>query len=489
MSKIKRLAGQTVLYGLGSIIPRFLNFLLVPLHTGTFSHYFVGFDPTDYGIITWLFSYTAIINTVYLFGMETAYFRFSTKPGANEKNVYNITQTVVISISLVLSVVVILFAQPIADYLDIPEKSNLIIWLAMIMVLDAVVAIPFARLRLQNKALLFVSGKLANILIVVALNIYFLVIVYEPSSKMGVDFVLLANLIANAFYILFFAKSLLSWRPAYDSSITPTVLSYGYPIMLTGLAGMTNEMFSRIMLKAWLPAGFYPGQSANYALGVFGASYKFSVIMNLAITAFRYAAEPFFFSNAVDKNSPELFSRINHYFVIVCCFILLGVSINLDILKHFLGRPEYWQGLNIVPILLLAYLFIGVYYNVSVWFKLTDRTYFGTLITVGGVLITVVGNYTLIPIAGYLGSSWAALLCNFTMMTACYFLGQKFFAIPYNVGTALSYIGLTTLLVYAVLAIRIEDQLLASGFHLLVIVGYTAVVWLVERRKFSFASH
>lgn len=481
MSKIRSLAGQTVLYGLGSIVPRFINFLLVGLHTKVFL-------PDEYGIVTWLFSYTAIINTVYLFGMETAYFRFATKPDADEKRIYKLTQTVVISISLVLSVAVILLAQPIANYLDIPDKANLIIWLAMIMVLDSVVAIPFARLRLQKKVLLFVTGKLVNVLIVVALNVYFLVIIYEPQSHMGVDFVLLANLIANGFYIFFFARSLLAWRPAYEPGLTPTIISYGYPIMLTGLAGMTNEMFSRIMLKAWLPEGFYPGQTANYALGVFGACYKLAVVMNLTITAFRYAAEPFFFSNAVDKNSPQLFSRINHYFIIVCCFILLGVSINLDILKYFFGKPEYWEGLTIVPILLLAYLFIGVYYNVSVWFKLTDKTYFGTLITVGGVIITVVANYVLIPIAGYMGSSWAALLCNVSMMVACYLLGQKYYPIPYKVTAALGYIGLTTLIVYAVMSIQIDDQLLASGFHLLVLIGFLSVVWLIERKNFSFAS-
>jgi O-antigen/teichoic acid export membrane protein len=482
MSKIKSLAGQTVLYGLGSIIPRFINFLLVRLHTGVF-------EPEEYGIVTWLFSYTAIINTVYLFGMETAYFRFATKSGADEKRIFNLTQTVVILLSVTLSIGVILMARPIADYLDIPGKTNLIIWLAIIMVFDAIVAIPFARLRLKNKAFLFASGKLINILIVVALNVYFLVIVYHPGSEMGVDFVLLANLIANGFYILFFARTLFSWRPLVQKELTPTILSYGYPIMLTGLAGMTNEMFSRIMLKAWLPEGFYPGQSSKYALGIFGACYKLAVIMNLAITAFRYAAEPFFFSNAVDKNSPELFARINHYFIILCCLILLTVSINLDLLKFFLGRPEYWEGLKVVPILLIAYLFIGVYYNFSVWFKLTDRTYYGTFITLGGVVVTVVANYILIPVAGYLGSSWAAFFCNLSMMVACYLLGRKFYPIPYNVSKGLAYIVFTSLLIYGVLSIEFDSQWLASAFHFLVLIGYTILIWIFERKNFRYASH
>ncbi|HYF70773.1 MAG TPA: polysaccharide biosynthesis C-terminal domain-containing protein [Ohtaekwangia sp.] len=476
MSKIKRLAGETVLYGLGSIVPRFFNFMLVPLHTSVFT-------PEEYGIVTILFSYTAVVNTVYMFGMETAYFRFATKPGADEKSIYRLTQTVVIAISGVLSLIAMLFSEPLATALDVPDKPQLIMWLAAIMFIDAIVAIPFARLRLQKKPFRFALGKFINIMILVALNVYYLVIYYTPDTR--IDFVFLANLIANLFYILFFFKILSIWRPRYDKQITPVIFNYGYPVMLTGLAGMTNEMFSRIMLNFWLPKDFYPGQSSAYAVGVFGASYKFAVIMNLAITSFRYAAEPFFFSNAVDKNSPQLFARINHYFIIVCCFILLGVSINLDILKYFFGRPEYWEGLYIVPILLLAYLFLGVYYNFSVWFKLTDKTYFGTLITIGGMLITIGANYWLIPIAGYYGSSWAALLCYFGMMVACYFFGQKYLPIPYNISRAVFYITVTMMLVYGVNAISIDHQGLALTFHSGVILFFAVFIFLMERNAFK----
>jgi O-antigen/teichoic acid export membrane protein len=259
---------------------------------------------------------------------------------------------------------------------------------------------------------------------------------------------------------------------------------YAYPVMLTGLAGMTNEMFSRIMLERWLPEGFYIGQSQEYALGVFGACYKLGVFMMLAIQAFRYAAEPFFFSNASEKNSPHLFATVNHYFVIVCCVLLLSVSINLDILKYFLADPAYWQGLNIVPILLLAYLFLGIYYNFSVWFKLTDKTYYGTLITVLGAIITIAGNYLLIPVAGYTGSVIATLLC-YTFMTAlCYLMGQKFYPIPYNIIKAMAYIFLTTLLVYLVLPLQFPNQFMATAFHVGIILIYLLIVYLIERRAF-----
>ena len=478
MSKLRRLAGETALYGLGSIVPRFLNFLLVRLHTGVFA-------PDEYGVITKLYAFVAVINTLFMFGMETAYFRFASKEEAvDEKRVFNIALTIVIAISGFLSLGFILFAGDIANYMEVPGRTDLVIWLVLIMMIDAVVAIPFARLRLQKKARRFALGKLINIVVLVGMNIYFLRLM---SGSPDVGLVILANLLANVFYVLLFWKSLTAWRPVFDRKLSPPILSYSYPIMLTGLAGITNVMFSRITLENWLPDNFYPGRSTKYALGVFGASYKIAVVMNLAIQAFRYAAEPFFFSNAAEKNSPHLFARVNHYFVIACCLILLGVSINLDILKYFLGQSEYWEGLHIVPVLLLAYLFLGVYYNFSVWFKLTDRTHYGTLITVGGVVVTIAANYWLIPIAGYEGSSWAALLCYSGMAAACYVLGQKYFPIPYGVARSIGYIVVTLVVVYVVEPLSFSDQWVATLFHLFVCLIFLAATYFVERR-FPFRS-
>lgn len=471
MGKIQRLAGETILYGLGSILPRFLSFLLVRLHTNVFS-------PEEYGIITNVYAYVAVVNVVFIFGMETAYFRFANKPGADEKKIFNLAQTAVIVISTLLSLSIIVLSNPISETLSIPGRSNLVIWLVLIMFIDTVAAIPFARLRLQKKATRFALGKLLNIGILVGLNLFFLK--YSRSYIPDVSFVILANLAANAFYLFFFAPTLIAWRPTFDKSISPVMYRYAYPIMITGLAGMTNEMFSRITLVRWLPEGFYGAQSEEYALGIFGACYKLAVLMNLAIQAFRYAAEPFFFSNASEKNSPHLFATVNHYFVIVCCIILLSISINLDILKYFLGKPAYWEGLHIVPILLLAYLFLGIYYNFSVWFKLTDKTYYGTLITIGGVTITILANYILIPLAGYEGSALAALLCYAGMTVICYLLGQKFYPIPYHITKAIIYIVLTTILVYAVNSINIPDQIMATSFHMAVIFVYLIVVYLIE---------
>jgi O-antigen/teichoic acid export membrane protein len=474
MGKLKKLAGETVLYGLGSMLPRFLNFLLVNLHTDVFV-------PEEYGIFSKILAYVAVFNVVFTFGMETAYFRFATKEGANEKKIFNLAQTVVVSISLLISAGLILAAKPIAGALDIGGKETLIIWFVIIMFIDAMVAIPFARLRLLKKPLLFAFGKIINVFLLVGLNIYFLKVAYNPA--VGIGYVVLANLIANAFFLLFFFKTLLAWRPAFDKAISPIMLQYAYPIMITGLAGVTSDTFSRQTLDWWLPPDFYPGQSPKYALGIFSACFKLAVLMSLAIQAFRYAAEPFFFSNASDKQSPALFARVNHYFVIVCCILLLGVGINLDILKYFLGDSKYWEGLPIVPILLLGYLFNGIYYNLTVWFKITDRTYFATIITITGAIITIAANYVLIPIAGYIGSSVATLLCYFSMTTLCYILGQKYYPIPYNVFKSLTYIILTTALVYGVNAVLIKDQVIATGFHALIILSYLFIVYLIEKKE------
>ena len=473
MGKLKRLAGETVLYGLGSILPRVLNFLLVRLHTEVFL-------PEEYGILTKLLSYVAVFNVLFMFGMETAYFRFATKPGFNEKRVFNLAQTAVLSISILFSLILFAYATPLAIAMDIPGQENLIRWFVLIMLIDAVVAIPFAQLRLRKKATHFAVGKLINIGILIGLNIYFLKVAYNPA--VGIGYVVIANLIANAFYLLFFVKPLLSWRPSVEKNVSWSMLSYSFPMLLTGLAGMTNEMFSRQTLDWWLPENFYPGQSPEYALGVFGACYKLAVLMSLAVQAFRYAAEPFFFSNASDKESPQLFARVNHYFIIVCCILLLGVVINLDILKYLLGDSQYWEGLPVVPILLLGYLFYGVYYNLNVWFKLTDKTYYGTIIMVTGAFITIVANYYLIPVAGYMGSSWATLTCYFTMTAICYVLGQKYYPIPYNVPKSLSYIVFTTLLAYAVNSIFIENQWAATSFHILVLLAYLFIVYLIEKK-------
>jgi O-antigen/teichoic acid export membrane protein len=396
-----------------------------------------------------------------MFGMETAYFRFATKPEADRQKIFNLSQTSVILISVLLSVLFVSCSSPLAKALTIEDHPEFIIWLTLTMFVDAIVAIPFARLRLEKKALQFAGAKIFNVGLLLGLNYYFLKINFDPA--VGIGYVFLANLVANSFFILFFFKTIFSWRPKWDKTISPQMMQYAYPVMITGVAGMINEMFSRSMLD-WC--------------------YKFAVFMNLGIQAFRYAAEPFFFSNATDKNSPALFARVNHYFVIVCCVVLLGISINMDIIKFMVGEG-FRAGINIVPVLLMAYLFLGIYYNMSVWFKLTDKTYYGTLITLLGALITVAGNFILIPVAGYMGSSIAALLCYFTMAIACYLLGQRYYPIPYTILKDLSYIFVTYILILAVSTISFTNLWASVGFHSFIVIVFCGGVFLIERKNLS----
>jgi len=474
VSKIKRLAGETALYGFGSIFPRVLNFMLVLLHTRMFS-------TAEYGEITKLYAFVGVINIVYMFGMETAFFRFATKPDEDSKRIFNLAQTSVLLISGTLTLLLLVFASTIASSLQI-SNPQFITWLALTMFIDAFVAIPFARLRLEKKAMLFAIAKILNVLVLVGLNYYFLKISFDPS--VGIGYVFLANLIANGFFILFLYRSILSWRPAWDKQLSLNMFQYAYPIMIIGVAGMINEMFSRTMLDRWLPENFYEGITRKEAGGIFGACYKFAVFMSLGIQAFRYAAEPFFFSNAEEKNSPALFAKVNHYFIIACCLVLLGISINMDILKYFIDKA-YWGGLSIVPILLLTYLFLGIYYNLSIWFKLTDKTYYGTIITLFGVAVTVVGNFLLIPLYGFMGSAVAALLCYSSMAIICYWLGQRNYPIPYTVSRDVGYIILTYSILSIVNRIIIDNQWLSLGFHMMVIIVFLGFIYLVERKTFG----
>ena len=477
MSKLKALAGETVLYGLGNMVPRLLNFILFPLHTGIFK-------PEEYGAFTYLMSFVAVLNVVYSFGMETAYFRFAMKPGTDARRIFNVAQTAVVIISALLSITFVFCAPSLSVAMKVPGHTNYIVWLAAILFIDNIVSIPFARLRLEKKPIQFSIYRISNVLILTGLNLYFLKVIYDP--QIGIGYIFLANLIANAFYLVFFFKTFISWRPAYDREVFPAMARYAYPVMITGLAGMTNEFFSRVALEKWLPANFYPGRSSAYAVGVFGAVYKFSVLMNLTVQAFRMAAEPFFFSNASHKNSPQLFARVNHYFIVIACFIMLGVSINVDILKFiFLQKKEYWEGLDIVPPLLLGYLFLGVYYNFTVWFKLTDKTYYGTIITIGGAVLTIFLNFLLIPVAGYLGSSWATAIVYGSMAVACYLIGRKFYPIPYSVVSGTVHISISFILIYLINSIAIPNPWMATLFHVLILLAYASVIYLIERKNWK----
>ena len=496
MSSIKKLASDTALYGISSILGRVLNYLLVPLYTEVFA-------AGEYGVVTVLYAYVAFFNVLYTYGMETAYFRFAARQKENEPLVFNTSFSSILFTSLVLSGIICLLAPYLLDWMDYERLPiNYIYWLALIMGIDAIVAIPFARLRLQNRPLLFASARLFNIFLNIVLNLFFLVLcpallkgeyqwlswlrplaeeVYDPS--LGIGYVFLSNLIANAFYLVLLAPVLFKARIRLDKALLRQMLVYSYPLLLMGIAGVTNEMLSRPMLRYWLPEGFYENFDTEAAVGIFGACYKLSVFMNLAIQAFRFAAEPFFFSKASDKNSPQLFSQVMHYFIIVCCFIFFAVTVNLPwIAPLFLRDPIYLEGIEVVPILLLGYLFLGIYLNLSIWFKLADKTKYGTWFTGIGAILTIIFNMLLIPLLGYVGAALTTLLVYFSMAAMCYYYGQKHYPIPYKTLVGLVYIIASIAAAYALLIIMPDHKWTAIAMGIAAALAYLIIVVMRERK-------
>jgi len=482
MSQLKRLAGDTAIYGVSSILGRSINYLLVILHTSVFAR-------EALGVISFLYAGVAIINVIYTFGMETAFFRFVNK--TNSKKAYDSAATVVILISTVVSALIILFAEPITQALPYEDIENYVIWLAIILWIDGILAIPFAKLRQENKAKLFASVKVGNILINVILQLVFLLIIpsiggftsiYDPS--IGVGYIILANLIANAMILPMLWKYLFSVRIKIDKEYLKPMLAYAFPILLMGLAGMINEMLDKILIENLLPDTFYPDMDSTGALGVYSQTFKLSIFMMLGIQAFRYAGEPFFFNNAEDKNAPELFARVMHYFVVACLVVLILVSLNVNLIAEiFLRQPEYRVALYIVPILLFGKLFFGIYVNLNIWFKLTDKTIYGTHFSMMGAVVTVLGNVILIPIIGFLGSAITSVLCYFTMALACYLYGRKYYPIPYKFQNLLPYfIGAVVISVLS-LSYNHDNFLIDSSIRIIISVLIILLFYKLEKPK------
>lgn len=452
MSQIKQLASQTLVYGVSSVLGRAISFLLVGVYTAVL-------NPGEFGVITELYAYVAFLNVLFTYGFETAYFRFATKSDRPE-HYFNLTQTSLIITSVLLSAVLYFSADGIARLLQYDGKGYYIEWLALILAIDAMIAVPFAKLRLEGKALKFATLKLFNICVNIGLNLFFILICpylissgngdliaffYNPS--LGVGYIILANLMANALLIPPLLSSFKKFKFTLDRRWF-TLFLYASPLMLMGFAGVTNEMISRALLKYLLPEGFYPSYTNIQILGIFGACYKLSVFMTLAVQAFRYAFEPFFFSKSEQKGSPEMFAKVMHGFIIFGSFSWLLISILLpDFAPLLLRQESYLTGLAIVPWLLGGGLFLGIYFNLSVWYKLTDKTRFGAWITILGALISIVLNIILIPIIGYIGSAMTTFFTYLIMVLVSYKIGQKHYPVPYLVTKGCFYLILAATLI------------------------------------------
>lgn len=494
MSTFKKLASDTALYGISTILGRMLNFALVPLQTYVFTR------PEEMASNVELYSWVGILLVIYTLGLETAFFRFAARRPDDKQKVFNESLSMVIVVSLFLSLLIILLTPQIVVWLDYPGQELSVIWVALIVAIDAIMNIPFARLRVENRARRFVQARVINILITVFLNVFFLIIcrdiyngkyltvlkpaidlIYYPS--LGPGYIILANLLSNATYFILLRDAFTGFQFRLDKTESKALLLYAAPLMLTSLAGLVNTMTDRLFLQHWLPENFYPGLTSKDALGIYGNCLKLSVFMALVIQSFKFAADPFFFSRAEDKNSPKLLADVTKWFIIACVLIWVGVSLNLDVVGLLVSK-RYRPGLPIVPLLLLANLFLGVYYNISFWFKLSDKTQFGTLITVIGAATTIVGNIILIPLIGYMGCAVAFLASSFVMMVICYVLGEKYYPVPYHIKSAVGYITGGGLLIYAAQYIKIPNLWLAVPYHMALFGLFLAVILVIERNTF-----
>lgn len=489
MSSLKKLAGQTAIYGLSSIVGRFLNYLLVPLHTGVFS--------TDqFGIITEMYAYVAFLVILLTYGMETAFFRFSSKENDNKERVFTTTVYSLASSTFLFIALSVIFKQPVADWLRYPNNSEYVVWFAIIVGLDALSSIPLARLRQENKAFRFAFVNLSNVFVNIALNLFFIgyclpihkagntnfLIETFYNPEIGVGYVFIANLVASVFKFLLLTPEMLKARYGFDKAVLREMLIYSLPLLVAGLAGIINETLDRIMLKRMLFDSLGEKETMSI-IGIYGANYKVSIIITLFIQAFRYAAEPFFFAQAKEKDPQKMYARIMNYFVIVCAVIFLGVMLYLDILKYFIPNKAYWVGLNVVPILLLANVFLGIYYNQSVWYKLTDKTRYGAMVAIFGAVVTVAVNYFFIPEYNYIASAWATFACYGSMMIVSYFLGQHYYPVAYNIKKIFAYIASAVILYYISTKIPYKGELVHYLLNSLIMLLFLLGIYLVERPK------
>ena len=492
---IKALAGQTVIYGMGTIVPRLLNYLLVPLYVRVFA-------PGVYGQITDLYAWIAFLLALLTYGMETTFFRYTQKDDP-DKVFNNIVSCIMLTTGIFLVLYSFLY-KDFAHLIHYEHNTQYVLFLGIIVALDALTAVPFAKLRRLNKAKLFTIIKIANVMLNIGLNLFFLLVIPETALAISekvfgpqaglLVWVLISNVLSSLLSLLLLLPQFRGFHFELDKSLVRPMLAYALPILLINLVGMVNEVADKILIKYLTPIpdaetlvtlDMTPDEYALQQLGIYGANFKLAVLMTIFIQMFRYASEPFFFGKAKDRNAPELYAKVMTYFVIFCLFIFLGVMLYIDVLKYFVGRggSDYHEGLVIVPIVLIANMFYGIVFNLSIWFKLTDRTFSGTIISIVGACITLLCLFVLVPQIGYLGAAIAHLGCYTVMMLVSYFWGQKVFPVPYQVGRIAFYM-IFAIGLYLLSTIFNDYSLIYRLlFNTIILIIYFGTVFVLERRN------
>ncbi|MCB0715583.1 MAG: oligosaccharide flippase family protein [Chitinophagaceae bacterium] len=474
-------------YGVSSIAARFLNYLLTPYLTAMLL-------APAYGDMILIYSLIPFLNIIFTYGLETAYFRYVQK-AERADDVYNTITVSLIMSTISLTVMMLVFRHDLAVFISLKEHPEFITWSAFIIAFDALTTISFAKLRQQGRPIKYATIRIVGILINIGFVIFFLSVCPAIAKKnpdsiflifynknIGVGYVIIANLIQSAFTFLLLWKEFFSFRWKFNGALWKEIMLYSLPLVIVGFGGMINETFDRIMLGWWSTAA-----SPKIEVAIYGGCYKLSILITLFIQAFRLGAEPFFFKHADGQNPQRIYARVMKFFVIVVCCMFLVVALYLDVWKYFLSKPIYWTGLKVVPILLLANMFLGIYYNLSIWYKLSNKTLSGAWITLIGVVLTVMINYLFIPKYGYMACAWATFACYGTMMVISYSWGQKAYRIPYAWKKLVAYIVIVVLL-YFIHYLFIQLHLgvwVNRGFATVILFSFVVFVLLVERKEFQ----
>ena len=488
MAGAKSLIKDTAVYGLSSIIGRFLNWCLVPLYT-------IMFPAAEYGVVTYVYSIVALALIILIYGMETGFFRFANHDRYDDPmEVYSTSLISLASTSSIFLVVVFLFLGPITEAMNCGGHESYIAMMAIAVAVDAFTALPFSYLRYKKRAIRFASIKLINIAINIGLNLWFILVcpwlaeqnpevlgrLYDPSF--GIGYIFLANLVSSVIVLLLLVPELrgFSWR--FNPTLWREMISYSFPLLILGIAGILNQTIDKIMLPELLS----DKADAMAQLGIYGANYKIAIVMVMFIQAFRFAYEPFIFAQNREKGEDknQAYRDAMKYFVVFAMFIFLGVMYYIDILKYFIS-PNYFSGLKVVPIIMIAEFFFGVFFNLSLWYKLTDKTIWGTWFSLFGLAITVVLNVVLVPRMGYMGCAWAALGCYGAMMLASYLVGRAKHPIGYETSRLVGYFFFALLLYGVSIVITVGNLWIDIPVRTVLLVIYCLTVLRVEHLRLA----
>lgn len=477
-------------YGVSSIAARFLFYLLTPYLTLTLSS-------TGYGDMSILYAAIPFLNIIFTYGIETAYFRFASKE-EYKKNIYSTVTISILMSTFFLTILLIILRFPIAHLLRLDNHPEFITYSALIIAFDTLSTLPFAKLRLDQRPRKYAMIRITTIILQIAIT-YFLISVcpalakknpygliatfYKPGYDVG--YVIIANLCASFFALILLHKEFFSFEFKFDKRIWGAMMIYSLPLIIAGFGGMINETFDRIMLT-WL-APVVDITSAKNEVAIYSGCYKLSILITLFIQAFRMGAEPFFFKQAEGKNPQKVYARVMKFFVITITVMFLVVAMYIDIWKYFLSREIYWTGLKVVPILLLANMFLGIYYNLSIWYKLTNKTLAGAYITLAGAAITLLINFIFIPYFGYMACAWATFFCYGSMMVISFLWGKSAYSIPYAWKKLCAYIVIVVLLyfIHSAIVYFFRGTVVNFATATLLLLLYVWFILLVERKEFQ----